>query len=609
MISSSLGEVGRRRTTKSAIAAATWVVTLALVACGGGGGGSGAGTVDSFTVSLALPAATQQPRQMSLGFTAGGNASSTIAVYRVQWRPDAQTAYAQIGADLAANATTARVELPDLTRINWAQASTRVQACNGTGTCVTSNEQPLAAMLGAAVGYFKASNTEAEDRFGSRVALSADGSTLAVAALQESSRADGVNGDQTDNGAASSGAVYVFVRGASGWEQQAYLKASNSDANDEFGLSIALSSDGSTLAVGADEESSNATGIDGNAADNSAPASGAVYLFTRQAGAWSQSAYVKASNTAAADRFGRSVTLSADGQRLAVGASGQGVGGAAYVFERNANSWTQTALLKASNEGQDDWFGYALALAADGNTLAVSAREEDSNASGVDGNQADNSASAAGAVFVFTRNGQGAWSQQAYVKASNPDSNDRFGHSVALSADGATLAVGAYGESSAATGAGGDQGSNAVNSSGAAYVFVRRGVVWSQQAYLKASNTGFSDSLGFSLALSADGRTLAVGARNEDSNATTVNGAQDNDLSSGSGAVYLFARDGSLWAQRAYVKAPDNRAQDRFGQSVAVSADGTTLVVGAPDEDSSATGIGGDRNSTAAANSGSVYTF
>ena len=459
------------------------------------------------------------------------------------------------------------------------------------------------------VGYFKASNTGADDEFGSRVVMSADGSTMAVSAWRESSGADGVNGDGADNSAAESGAVYVFARGASGWEQQAYLKASNSEANDQFGISLTLSANGDTLAIGADGESSNATGVGGNQADNTAANSGAVYVFSRQGGVWSQSAYVKASNTGPSDRFGRSVSLAGDGQRLAVGALSQGNGGGAYVFERIATGWVQRALLKASNEGVNDWFGYALALAADGNTLAVTAREEASSASGVNGDQADNSAPGSGAVYVFTRSNLGVWSQQAYVKASNPNGNDRFGHSLALSADGNTMAAGAFGESSAATDVGGDQANNAASSSGAAYVFVRDGTAWAQQAYLKASNTGSSDSFGLALALSADGHSLAVGAYNESSNASTINGAQDNDLSDESGAVYRFSRSGTLWTQRDYVKAPDNRARDKFGASVALSADASTLVVGAPEEDSAATGVGGDRDAAAASNSGSVYMF
>jgi len=587
-------------------AAAAWLAALVLAACGGGGGSAG---TEGFSVQLNAPSATLQPRQLSLDFSASGPASAAIAVYRVQWRADAQADYAALGADLVASATTALVELPGLTGLQWVQASVRMQACDAAGACVVSNEQPLAAVLGAAVGYFKAGNTGAEDVFGSRVVLSADGSTLAVAAWEEDSGADGVDADGSDDSAPESGAVYVFARGASGWALQAYLKASNSDANDQFGFALALSADGSTLAIGADGEGSNATGLDGNQADNSALASGAVYLFARQGGTWSQSDYVKASDAAAGDRFGRSVALSADGRRLAVGALNQGNGGAAYVFERNATGWVQTAVLKASNEDLNDWFGHALALSADGATLAVAAREEASGASGLNGDQADDTTVAAGAVYVFSRSDMGVWTQEAYVKASNPGSHDRFGHALAISADGATLAVGAFGEDSAAAGIDGDQASDAANSSGAAYVFVRDGTAWAQQAYLKASNTGASDSFGLALALSADGRALAVGAYNESGNARTVNGAQDNDLSSESGAVYLFERDGSLWAQRAYVKAPDNRERDRFGQSVALSADGSTLLVGAPSEASAATGIAGDRDSVAAPGSGAVYLF
>jgi trimeric autotransporter adhesin len=578
-----------------------------LTACGGGGGDGG----ESFAVSLATPAATPQPRQLSLGFAASGTASASITVYRVQWRPDAQTAYAQIGADLGASATTSVVELPSLMALDWAQASVRVQACDAANTCVTSNEQPLLAVLPAMVGYFKASNTGAEDIFGRRVVLSADGQTMAVAASDEGSASDGVDGNQGDNSAPFSGAVYVFARGASGWVQQAYLKASNSESEDAFGRSVAISADGSVIAVGASGEDSSATGVGGDEGNNAASNSGAVYLFSRAGGAWSQSAYIKASNTGASDAFGWSVALSGQGDRLAVGALEEGNSGAAYVFERNATGWVQTALLKASNAQLSDWFGFSLVLSANGSTLAVAAREEDSGASGVGGDGSDNSVSAAGAVYVFERTLLGdAWLPQGYLKASNPDINDRFGHALALSADGDTLAVGAIGEDSAASGVGGDQADGSASSSGAVYTFARNSAnVWTQRAYVKASNTGASDSFGVALALSADGRTLAVGAHEENSGARGIGGAQDNELASGSGAVYLFASDGTNWTQRHYVKAPDGRAHDNFGLSLALSADGSTLAVGAIGEDSAATGIGGDRESTAALGSGSVYLY
>ncbi|HAV65149.1 MAG TPA: hypothetical protein DCY13_22605, partial [Verrucomicrobiales bacterium] len=108
--------------------------------------------------------------------------------------------------------------------------------------------------------YFKASNTEAGDLFGHAIAF--DGNTLVVGAPGESSGSPGINGNQSDNGATRAGAVYVFVRNGGVWSQQAYLKASNPGAEDEFGKSVAIAGD--TIVVGAIGEGSNATGVNGN---------------------------------------------------------------------------------------------------------------------------------------------------------------------------------------------------------------------------------------------------------------------------------------------------------------------------------------------------------
>ena len=151
---------------------------------------------------------------------------------------------------------------------------------------------------------------------------------------------------------------------------------------------------------------------------------------------------------------------------------------------------------KASNTDANDGFGGSVSLSADGDTLAVGAFFEDSAATGVGGKEHDNSASSAGAVYVFVRSGR-SWSQQAYVKASNTGALDGFGGSVSLSADGDTLAVGAAGEESGATGIGNtDPNDNSISNAGAVYVFVRSGGSWSQQAYVKASNTDTLDLFG-----------------------------------------------------------------------------------------------------------------
>ncbi|ULA65549.1 MAG: Integrin alpha beta-propellor repeat protein [Nitrospira sp.] len=394
--------------------------------------------------------------------------------------------------------------------------------------------------------------------------------------------------------------------------QQAYVKASNTGATDKFGGSAAL--DGDTLVVGAYQEDSSRVTV--TRPDESVPDSGAVYVFTRTNGDWSQQAYLKASNARVGDHFGTALTLSGD--TLAVGApreDSSGVNGdqadnsapdsgAVYVYTRTNGTWAQQAYLKASNAGMGDFFGSALAL--NGDTLAVGAPQEDSAATGVNGNQVDSSASNSGAVYVYTRT-NGTWAQQAYLKASNTTSFNRFGNALTLSGD--TLAVGAPQEDSASTGVNGNQDQGDVNSqatnSGAAYVFTRTNGSWTQQAYLKASNTGLADYFGTALVLSGD--TLVVGAKGEGSEATGVNGDQISDDAAGSGAAYVFTRTNGSWAQQAYLKASNTDPVDGFGNSLALSGD--TLVVGAAWEDSATTGINGDQLNDGAQESGAVYVF
>jgi hypothetical protein len=328
----------------------------------------------------------------------------------------------------------------------------------------------------------------------------------------------------------NAGAVYVFVYDGSDWSQQAYVKASNTGAGDQFGTSVSLSDDGNTLAVGAYLEGSSASGINGSQADNLALNAGAVYVFVYDGSDWSQQAYVKASNTELSDLFGRSVSLSGDGNTLAVGAdrersSTSGINtvsdnlaqnaGAVYVFVYDGSDWSQQAYVKASNTDANDQFGYSVSLSGDGNTLAVGANWERSSTSGIN-TIPDNLVLYAGAVYVFVYNGSD-WSQQAYVKASNTDGGDQFGTSVSLSSDGNTLAVGASWEESSASGINGNQADSSARQQGAVYVFSRSFSNWSQQAYVKGSNTVGGNHFGTSVSLSGDGNTLAVGALYGDS--------------------------------------------------------------------------------------------
>ena len=430
--------------------------------------------------------------------------------------------------------------------------------------------------------YLKASNSGALDQFGGSVAI--DGDTIVVGADEEDS--DG--SDPNDNSASFAGAAYVFTRSGSVWSEQAYLKASNAGALDQFGGSVAI--DGDTIVVGADEEDSD--GSDPN--DNSASNAGAAYVFTRSGSVWSEQAYLKASNAEARDRFGLSVAI--DGETIVIGSdledsdgsdpnnNSASNAGAAYVFTRSGTEWREQAYLKASNAEASDQFGRSVAI--DGDTIVVGAVGEESDGS----DPSDNSAKSAGTAYVFTRSGT-EWSEQAYLKASNAEASDQFGWIVDIDRD--TIVIGAPTEDSD----GSDPSDSSASDAGAAYVFTRSGSVWREQAYLKASNAGAGDRFGKTVAI--DGNTIVIGANLEDSNG----GDPSDNSASGAGAAYIFTRSGSVWSEQAYLKASNAEAGDGFGWSIALS--GETIAVGAPSEDSD--GSGPSDNS--ASRAGAAYIF
>jgi trimeric autotransporter adhesin len=554
---------------------------------------------------------------------------SSIDRYRLLENPDGSSGFTQVGADIPASATA----IDQVTALYRSfNASYILQAC-GEARCFDSNTVSVTGSLVDAIGYFKASNPHLAAQFGTSIALSEDGTTMAIGAPGERSLARGINQDQSDTGTGNAGAVYVFVRDGTAWVQQAYVKASNTHPvagfpGDQFGTAVALSADGSVLAVGADLEDSDANGVGGGETeqnDETAGSAGAVYVFSRTGTTWSQQAYIKASNSERGDRFGQHLALSADGRTLAVGATGESssargihstsdennvspVSGAVYVYARPADVWLEQAYVKSSNSAEGDAFGSSLALNADGSTLAVSSFGEDSNATGANGEQFNDNEPESGAVFVFARVGT-TWSQQAYLKASNTEEGDRFGSAVALSADGATLAVGAIGEDSSGAVAG--ESDDTAESSGAVYLFARAANnVWApREAYLKASNADIDDHFGGSLALSADGQTLVVGATGEMSGARGIGGDEtDNNGGFFEGAAYVFKRAGASWSQRAYLKASNARSA-RFATSVAISGDADVVAAGATFEEGNSPGINGDETSGPLSIAGAVYLY
>ncbi|MBK9752000.1 MAG: integrin [Nannocystis sp.] len=513
--------------------------------------------------------------------------------YELLERPEPGAGVTQLGPDIVGTAVSWTMPLH---RRYSAQYTLR--ACNTIG-CTLGAPVDVEDPLTAAIGYFKASNTDVNDEFGGSVALSADGRTLAVGAIREGSAGVGVDADQNDESLVDAGAVYVFTIVDEVWTQQAYVKAHNTRSGDFFGGSVALSADGSTLAVGAEGQPSGIS-IDNVPTEDGAGGAGAVYVFSRLDSEWAMEAYLKANTPDAGNHFGARVALAADGDTLAIGAPDDTNTGVVYVFTRSDFVWLHQDHFNASNPGNNDRFGSALALSSDGATIVVGASGEDSAATGVNGDPFDDSADAAGAAYVFVRDGD-VWNEQAYLKASNTDPKDLFGYSVAVSADGTMVAIGGPHEQ----GVDGDENDDSGSQIGATYMFVRAGDIWSQQAYIKVAEPSNGDSFGDSVALSADGGTLVVGA----SLASAFSGGIGGDDGYSCGAAYTFARSADTWAPRAYIKSVDPLGGQMFGDSLAISGDGDIIAVGAPEEHGGATGVGSEPTDEWKLYSGAVYLY
>ena len=478
----------------------------------------------------------------------------------------------------------------------WGLGGYLTEACDAQDSCVEADggrwilEQPDSV---AAIGYFKAPNADVRDQFGHAVALSADGATLAVGAEYEASARSGVfapddNGYQAaldSDGATQSGAVYVYRLSGSEWSLEAFVKGPAFGASDRFGRSLALSADGATLAVGMRNNASSHTGVfapDDNGyqaalASYGASHSGAAAVYRRSGSAWSIEVFVKAPKISFSNDFGEAIALSADGATLAVGAP--------------LDSSSHTGALAPNDNG------YQAALASEG-ALRSALRSGPYNAAAY-------ASLHSGAAYVYHRSDIGRWGIAAFVKAPKTGRGDDFGATLALSGDGATLAVGAPREASASSGtfAPGDTGyqaaldSDDLPDSGAVTVYRRSGSAWSIEAFVKAPKAGFRNDFGEALALSPDGSILVVGAPGEGSAATGVFAPTDAgyqaalDSRGGGGGAYVYRRSDAAWSVEAFVKVPVAGAGGAFGADLALSDDGSTLVVGAPGESSAATGV------------------
>ncbi len=334
-----------------------------------------------------------------------------------------------------------------------------------------------------------------------------------------------VSGDTAVVGASATdgaGAAYVFVRTGTSWTQQARFNGSGGNNEDAFGGSVSASGD--TILVGAGRENG-----------TSGPEAGAVHVFVRGGTSWTEQAKLIASDAAAFDGFGGSVSISGD--TAVVGApSAVASTGAAYVFVRSGTTWTEQQKLVTQDTGA---YHSGTSVSVFGDTAVVG------------GPSSGASLGAAGTVFVYARSGT-TWAEQPKVTASDAAAYDEFGASVSLFED--TLVVGAPRADAAA---------------GAAYAFARVGTTWTEQEKLSAPASDVTASDHFGQSVSVSGDTVVVGAPDD-----------DRPLAYSGGSAYVFMRSGAAWSTQK-LTASNAGGNDHFGTSVAVSGD--TIVVGAPD--------------------------
>jgi hypothetical protein len=487
--------------------------------------------------------------------------------------------------------------------------------------------------------YLKASNTEqpgdgvtlpipnANARFGYQVALSTDGNTLAVSAINEDSISIGVNCDPYNVNYSSSaansqgyvtrsknydiGAVYVFKRSNTQWVQQAYIKPLLSEADLSFGHSLTLSGDGKTLAVGTSFDSHTIVGI---ASLNAASSSSTAFVCINFS---SSSAANSSTSSSSSSSSSLTSSLSSSASSTSAGIPGGPNSGAVYIYKLKDSGWVEDAYIKASDASSNDYFGASISLSQDGSLLAVGAVGEDSKDAtakddvitidGVD-YALDN-----GGVYIFAR-GADKWVEQTKLKPSYIQWKQQFGASVALSADGSTLAVGTPGDWTKAgginpNGSTYDPKELSAYGSGATYIFTKSGATWTQEAYVKPAVVTAGYQFGSAVSLSGNGSILAVGSWIESSQATGINGDQLDTTATNAGAAYVFTRNGTTWAQKSYVKAPNTNAQDRFGHFLKLDDSGESLLVGAHRESSKAVGINRDKADKSAVGAGAAYIF
>lgn len=369
-------------------------------------------------------------------------------------------------------------------------------------------------------------------------------------AISDNSEVIVIGASQGKSGSIASGCAYIYEKtnGVYNWTHK--LTPSTVTDNAQFGYRVALSADGSVIAVSAYgdiEKGLNA---------------GAAYIYHRTGLIYREKQKIIDPTGGSSDRFGSSVVVSSDGSLLLIGAqSGYNTTartGFVRPFVYDGVSYVPTDKIVASDGAASDNFGYSVAMSSDKSIIIVGSYGDDDTVNN------------SGSVYVFKHDGT-SYSQAQKLTAYDADSNDRFGWSAAISSDNSTIVVGSYQDD--------DKGAE----SGSVYIFRYNGNNYEHAQKLIATDGAAGDEFGFSISISSDASIIVVGSR------------RDDDKGSDSGSAYVFKHNGQSYQEIKKLVGNKNVTSGGFGYSVAIAGDTYQIVVGAlgwTDDSDSRTGAG-----------------
>jgi uncharacterized protein (DUF1800 family) len=378
------------------------------------------------------------------------------------------------------------------------------------------------------------------DEFGYSVSITSTGDRVIIGARYE------------DTGASNTGSVYIYSRSGTTWTLEQEINNPSPVATDFFGYSVSISSTGDRGIIGARYE------------DTGADAAGSVYIYSRSGTTWTLEQEINNPSPVSGDNFGILVSMDATGDRVIIGAHNEDTGatdtGSAYIYSRSGTTWTLEQEINNPSPVSGDYFGYSVSINATGDRVIIGAYFEDTGATN------------AGSAYIYSRSDT-TWTLEQEINNPSPVDYDNFGFSVAIDSTGDRVIIGAYYESTGATGA------------GSAYIYSRSGTVWTLEQEINNPSPVSNDYFGWSVAINSTGDRVIISASYEDTGASAA------------GSAYIYSRSGTTWTLEREINNPSPVASDQFGFSVSINSTGDRVIIGAHLED------------TGALHTGAVYIY